>query len=782
MTQISFSVSARTARLIGQENFAHAEGAIIELVKNSYDADAKIALVVFDNQSKDRSDHSLYIIDNGHGMTENVVINQWMKIGTNNKEVDFTSEIGRIKTGAKGIGRFALDRLGTNTEMITAAIDYENLIHWSMDWLQFEEIDKSLSDINATIEPISGISFIDYFKTNINSLKVNQIIEDFDFSKGTIIRISNLRDSWDQNGIEKLFKSLEALIPPIDIEIFNVYVLALNNINQYGKVSTAFFNEYDYRVESEYISNELNVKIKITRDELDINRIKTHYSDIFIGRKPPFDIETLQSKTFYYERKITNILKWKEDQGADILKKVGDFKFTFYFLKRSEEKKEMERYPYKISNYAERKLILDRFGGVKIYRDSFRVRPYGEPGDDWLDLGKREAASPGGPGQTIGAWRVRSSQIAGSIQISRITNASLIDKSDRNSLIENETFTAFKNVIIGIISEFELDRSKISNPFYLRWKKLKAEQDDLKINEKAQELAIEIVKNQQRDNFSSDEEQKKQQNYYEESFKQAFKQFNNPVENEEEASEIATLRGLASLGIIVSSSAHELRGLRNNLIPDIEDLKEVIEKEIDINKYLFQPNDDNPFFILKGIQNDHEKLEHWLNYALTGINRDKRKRTNLNFSDYFKTLASSWQNSLNQKNITLKLNPSKDCIIRAFEIDIDTIFNNLISNTIDAFNEYSQIVNRLIIIEWVKKDEKIVINYRDNGPGLSEVFSDPNEIFLPFVSSKRDETGNQIGTGLGMYLVKQVIEAYNGNVKIINNSGFDIEIEFSIKK
>jgi hypothetical protein len=161
VTKISFKVSARTAKLIGQENFSNPEGAVIELVKNCYDADAKNCLVVYDvvynsvpeilsaknynkfskqNETVKKSYklkeekyylikssdadsvldltnffyslNAVYIIDNGDGMTKEVIENDWMEIGTGNKEKKNTSDDGRVKTGAKGIGRFALDRLG----------------------------------------------------------------------------------------------------------------------------------------------------------------------------------------------------------------------------------------------------------------------------------------------------------------------------------------------------------------------------------------------------------------------------------------------------------------------------------------------------------------------------------------------------------------------------------------------------------------------------------------------------------------------------------------------
>ena len=142
MAKIPFKVSARTARLIGRENIASSKGAIIELVKNAYDADSSFCIVYF-------SSDSLYIIDAGEGMTQSIIINHWMTIGTNNKEVDYFTKSGRIKAGAKGIGRFALDRLGFETEMWTLSKKAKNNSgsYWKMDWKQFDDDEKSISEI-----------------------------------------------------------------------------------------------------------------------------------------------------------------------------------------------------------------------------------------------------------------------------------------------------------------------------------------------------------------------------------------------------------------------------------------------------------------------------------------------------------------------------------------------------------------------------------------------------------------------------------------------------------
>ena len=153
---------------------------------------------------------------------------------------------------------------------------------------------------------------------------------------------------------------------------------------------------------------------------------------------------------------------------------------------------------------------------------------------------------------------------------------------------------------------------------------------------------------------------------------------------------------------------------------------------------------------------------------------------------FLKSLDKSWNRIFKKKDI--KLNIIDNTIgltydFRAFEMDISTIFTNLINNSIDSFNNLTQIQERSIDIESSIKEDFIEIIYSDNGVGIDEVFEIKEEIFLPFKTAKRDRKGNEIGTGLGMYLVKSVIDDNNGTIDILNpEKGFSVLITFPIRK
>ncbi len=808
MAKIPFKVSARAGKLLGRENFSNPEGAIIELVKNSYDADAKICLVFFDVPSKIEEDKegnkyekpikeksSIYIIDNGDGMTKEIIKDFWMQIGTGNKEENYVSDENRIKTGAKGIGRFALDRLGYETEMWTLhkKVNNNNGFYWKMDWRQFDESDKTISQIEADLESVN-LDLENQINLISRDKEIQKKIKGFNFEKGTILKITNLKDDWFDVSINNVFKSLEALIPPKELKIpFEVYFKNLQYIKEYGEVKTAFFNDYDYKIVANYNANELKVDFEITRNELDLKKIDKEYSFIFDDLKAPYDLNTIKNKVFKGSKTIQEILKWdmNETQKTE-LKNLGSFGLTFYYLKQINSNK--EGYPFKRISVSERRSILNKFGGVKIYRDSFRVRPYGDPTNDWLKLGARRAASPAGAGQRIGDWRVGSESTAGIITISRKTNPLLRDKSDRGALQENEFFELFKKIIIGVIHQFEFDRTKILNPFYKYFKEQKEKEKEAEIQRRAENLASKIIaKRKEIDEkvygtkiIPIDLFHEKQESEERESYKQAFKDTFKEIEDkkeEEKNKEIVQVRALASLGLIVSSFTHELKQIRNNY-EDILFLEDTYKKLVDKSlKYTEEYKDGLDSIDL--LKETNKKVEHWINYSLTSIRKDKRTRKALDFSIFFDSLNKNWSKVFESKDIRLIIeNNLKDekYDFRAFEMDMNTIFSNLINNSIDSFEKLKKIQKREITITINKKGDVLEIIYSDNGNGISNVFSNKDDIFLAFTTTKKDVHGNDIGTGLGMYLVKSVVEDNNGDVQILENKkGFKLKISFPLR-
>jgi hypothetical protein len=469
MPKLPFTVSARTAKLIGQENFSNAEGAIVELVKNAYDADATNCIIIFDNSVQNKE--AIYIIDNGIGMTEKVIYKSWMTIGTNNKQKNHTSsKTGRVQTGAKGIGRFALDRLGMRTTIYTCSKKEENNIIWKVRWNRFNEEDVNIHEVKANLRKVFNIQPINILSKKFHDFSIlNDYIATLDKSEwqyGTILKIEKVKDDWTNEELNSLYKNLEVLTPPVEQESdFKIHLFSTKqeNKDKYGEINSISHDEYDYKLSFKYLANKnKEIEVQIIRNELDLKRIKNEYLKVFNFidmQSDRYNLKSFEQTNIKFTTSINNFKGFKKVDPL-LLKNIGEFDFTFYYIKNIEPNKEdREIYPYKSFSTSIRKNWLSKYSGVKIFRDGFRVRPYGEKGNDWLNLGQRQAKSPAGAGDRKGGFRIRPNQISGTINISRLENKNFEDKSGREGIQENNSFETFTNILLECIKIFETDRN-----------------------------------------------------------------------------------------------------------------------------------------------------------------------------------------------------------------------------------------------------------------------------------------------------------------------------------
>lgn len=259
MAKVSFNVDAYTARLIGRENVSKLNGAVIELVKNTYDADASVCVLYYEEKSS-----CLYLADNGCGMTENIIKNNWMTIGRSTKKINFLSSAGRTQTGAKGIGRFALDRISDTCEMFTSS--KEGGLIWHVNWDDFSK-STNITDVTAELY-IPKISILDFIK-NISNDSVKKLLTEKISATGTIFKLTNLRDNWDEEIFKKIKNDLATLIPYELRSEFQVYIFNKNTVMDDAEVlnvTEAF--SYDYKVEFN-VTDTGQVSIKIHRNEFD---------------------------------------------------------------------------------------------------------------------------------------------------------------------------------------------------------------------------------------------------------------------------------------------------------------------------------------------------------------------------------------------------------------------------------------------------------------------------------------------------------------------------------
>ena len=190
----------------------------------------------------------------------------------------------------------------------------------------------------------------------------------------------------------------------------------LSDLKDFGKVNNSEYEDFDYKVYARYFGkSSRTISVEIERKEFNIPLLETEYKGVFeqpYMKEYPYRLEDFKQSSVKTEIPISNNIDDKT------LSKIGCFEFLFYFVKNTikddSDLNASKKYPYNPIDSTIRKQWLKKFGGVKIYRDKFRVRPYGEPGNDWLRLGERQSQSPGGAGQKLGGYRIRPNQISGS--------------------------------------------------------------------------------------------------------------------------------------------------------------------------------------------------------------------------------------------------------------------------------------------------------------------------------------------------------------------------------
>jgi signal transduction histidine kinase len=355
MAKVNFRTNVLLKSIIGKDLITDDNIAVLELVKNSFDAGSNKVGIEFKNllhnsenpdisQSK-KNASKLIISDTGKGMSEYDLVNKWLNIAYSEKK-EKREEYGRILAGNKGVGRFSCDRLGRYLTIYTKQKGgkYTKLF---IDWEWFEvdgNIDLNIQDIQLETIEISEDDFEEMtgYKT---------------FSNGTLLEINSLRESWNHNKILSLKRQLERLINP----------------NQSFKSST---------FDIEIFAREFEV---FEKDFEDFNKINGKVSNR-IFEKLSFKVTSIQSKITRDGKHIVTLLM---DRGNTIFTLVEKNKYPLL--------KSIKVYIYYLNSYSKAYFTKQTgirsvdFGSIFLFINGFRVPPYGDYGDDWLGMEQRKS-------------------------------------------------------------------------------------------------------------------------------------------------------------------------------------------------------------------------------------------------------------------------------------------------------------------------------------------------------------------------------------------------------
>jgi len=653
MEEIPFNMSARTANLLGRENVVNHYSALVELVKNSFDADAKRCIIY-----SDYINNCIWLIDNGDGMTREVIKKQWMIIGTDNKCEHPITPTGRIKAGAKGIGRFALDRLGRKCTMYTRSCGEDCLV-WEVDWEQFSRPNTVLTDVKASLATVDSYEAI-RVQMNIGKDFDEYILPCLD-EKGTIFCVQDLRDPW-KGRLSETQGQLETIQCPESDRQFEIYALDSESRKQITsfeehKLYIPSYEDFDYKLRASYSKG--NFEITIDRNETDPRFVDDSFFKELKDNTHPYDQKGFSKSSYSLSRTIQMLVPDLSDVEVDyIISHLGKIDVSLYYLKlRTGGSPEI--YKYRHFNAVSRRNWLNNYGGIKIYRDDFKVRPYGE-GDskDWLNLGARRARNPAAPTRK-GGGRITADQLTGILQISRLDSVLLSDVASREGLQSSPLFDLLKRIMIGLITLIERDRHYAAvalDKVYRRVEKEKTGNTEAKVKE--------VVNKAKKDSSSLSEDDVSV-------LDQALK--NHDEERLKFAGELSLLRGLAGIGAVTSTFAHDLRGLENKVSNFMLMTKNKLGELLSLHN-IDSPLSKDTVQCLDIIEEKHNEINNWILFITGTIRRDKRERKHVSPKEYFLKFLEMWTPLLNDKQILCNIDYSNylDGKIRAFKIDLDS--------------------------------------------------------------------------------------------------------------
>lgn len=715
MERLKYIVEDSTiAELLGVQNFTNKESAILELVKNAYDAQANNVSITF-------SDRSIVIIDDGIGMSKSTICENWMHVGKSDKGYSLSGtedNDGRVLAGSKGVGRFALARLGASVNVYSAKKG-EIPVKWTTDWSE-----SILDDL-----------------TNEENLPL-----------GTRIEISALRDRWTEKSIKNLinYLSITCNDDRMQIKIYPNFGKGVSYIFKKPQIGKNFVTQIGLF----YDASELKLYYTIKSDE---------FSNLAKNYCRSLDLQYFSNDVSILEELAGNTeIDSSDGELYSMLKELGNFSAELYFSLKTPTKQDVERFCY---NYS---ALPDRYDeGVVLYRNAFSIASFdGEK--DWLGLNQRSRKSPAAATHPTGAWRVRANQLSGKVEIDKKENYQLRDLANRQGLEENEYFKLFVKIITIGIAAFERYRQAIirsidkknapkpspTTPMIDQILRGRNKEIHLTSNEtKALAQEISVVKAESK-SFQDEKESTEKKYRY----------------------DVRILNVLATTGLKASSIAHELKNDRNSVSVNyqyiVDALKEYGFWEDLCSQEYTEYSYKNVPQLLSRNKAINQKIVAFMDTMLDEIEKKNFSPRSLSINSIMENIKANWMRDY--ASLLINLNVDESVYFETSEDIFTAIFDNLILNSWQQNKASSQIV---INISIHKVGSLLKIVYEDSGVGLPPKYiNDPMRILEVHESSREN------GHGLGMWIVHNTIRMTGGDViSIDGHNGFHFNFELGEK-
>lgn len=703
-----FEPTGRLIMSIGKDLIKDLPAALVELVKNSYDADASYVKITY---IKNEDGLNIIVEDDGHGMSQDTVLNAWMVPSTDYKLKKKNSPKGRVYQGRKGIGRYAVSLLGNKLELITTREGMETTA--CFDWDEFNS-EKKLSDI-----PI----FITTSETTNNS--------------GTKLIITNeygndLADEINEIDSQKVEKELSKLLSNIkDFKIIvsyeNFYSDDKKNICK--EISQLEFNEaWHYKLSGE-IYADFNYELKYSNF---YTKEEKEFKGSFIKELPKNSVPCGGISIDYrvYD---------KDPSGIEVI---------MNFINGNQNTN--------LSKTEIKNMLIDK-SGISIFRNDFRIRPYGDKGFDWLNLDSKRVQNP--------SMAIGSEQINGKISIESEEISGLKEKSARDGLYENSNFATLQRIADLSLNLLEKERFK----YRQKATKKKPEAIDklFDFSHVSQNMGKAIdraYKNLKKSPENTDE-------HIETLNQEISKEIRN-LEKEKETEflevkeTIAIYQKHTTLGNVISVVLHEgrkpLAWYRNRLPAMERKLNSLFDKkEIATTGYNDLYND------VGKLKSEAIRMSDFFARLDPLASNKRKKRKKINAENEIRSVMDIFQTIVEESNIKIDYEMQENITLNLVEEDLYMALTNIIENAIFWVN-YSKFDEKIIKISLFTNNGEAVIEIVDNGPGILSEDIKENLLFLPGYSRK-NSVMEENGTGLGLSIAGEAIQRNEGTLEAIDS-------------
>ncbi|RLA80941.1 MAG: ATP-binding protein [Epsilonproteobacteria bacterium] len=710
---VRFSVDAGIINRLGKELVGKRETAVAELVKNAYDADATTVDLYFTNTLD--TGGLLKIDDNGVGMTREELVNGFMRLSSSGKiHNPISNKYSRERAGRKGIGRFSAQRLGTYLTIVTQAEKDNFALQIEINWEDF------VSDID--------LSTIAHKIVEVEKEKIH----------GTTLYIDNLRENWTDTVIKRVYRyvSESDLLQP-----FPLSKEMSNDSSDPGFKVNCYREDDDF--EQEEVANDNIVLFQHALAEIDAYTNEDGYACYSV----------VSDKLNLEENNI--VLKEKTYSELNNIR----LKAYYYIYNKSLIPKKSETIIKDTAN---------EFGGIRLYRNGFRVLPYAERDNDWLGLDASTARRSILPTH-------RNINYFGFIEIFDENGENFEEQSNREGLIENNAFIELQDFAYKVLTALAIKIGHVrgmkvtTNQEDWEHKKIKPSLDDV-----LKKLDLIDIK-ETSESKNSDEQQTAKENI--KNIKEEIAKI--IIDQEEEKNnlidELNMLRVLAGLGLVIGEFVHEIKFFQASFHADIDSL-------IDILK-------DKELELAKSLKNSFLYLDTYRAYFDSAVSQNvNRELKAIELRDVVRVFIKAISQDYKKNGITFEkpiFNNYDIYTCEMHESEWASILFNFYSNSKKAIKRIG--ATGKILISAGIENNIVYLEFSDNGNGINTASKE--KVFNAFYTTNEpsgrsaNEHEEISGTGLGLKITKDIIASYNGNIYVANpKSGYATTIRIELPK